>query len=555
MIDDTRVFSKLVATGVILIGVFYASMTTIQLASGQPSQHEWLLGYPLHAISFYIVVPALFILGTRYPNFKLPALIYFHIAIINAQVWFTEVYSPFTVVWSMYCVISLIYFGWKGFIGSAGALVFAASWYVLAFADSHKPNFEVYAILSALVVTITIATAYLFSKIIKISQDRNVSLMVSESREVQRANQLDALLNAIREPVFTVDSFGLITSQNGAVQQLFNLKASFVGQQVDDILKLKTRAGLPTLVSELIAATSQSLVREDLVFSTAASERFVEVQINRIHATDGILSAGVVIQVRDITKQKTLDDEKDEFISVTSHELRTPIATIEGCLGNIEVLRRKRVDDDRLDEAITTARTQIASLARIVNDISTISRAEQGDGETIKDIDVTKLLIDIQTKHKAEAEAKSLVLRLEAADSMPVISTSAAYLTSIVENFVKNGIKYTKEGGVTIKSGLLEDGRVFIDVIDTGIGVPDEDKVHIFEKFYRSEDYKTRETGGTGLGLYEAKILATKIDAYIQVVSEVGRGSVFRLTLPMKAIKYHPSVPVSIGKQAVPAAA
>ena len=78
------------------------------------------------------------------------------------------------------------------------------------------------------------------------------------------------------------------------------------------------------------------------------------------------------------------------------------------------------------------------------------------------------------------------------------------------------------------------------------MGIADADKARIFDKFYRSEDFPPRETGGTGLGLYEAKILATKIDAYIQVVSEVGRGSVFRLTLPMKSIKYRPSIPVAL---------
>ena len=542
MIDETRVYSKLVASGLIGIGLFYAVMTTYQLASGAPSEHSWAFGYPLHAIMFFVVVPILFILGTRYPKFKLPAIIAFHIGGMNAQIWFTEVYSPFTVVWSMYIVITMMYFGWWGFVASASCLVVSCVWYVVAFSASLKPSPDVYIMLSALVVTITIATAYLFSKIIKIGRDKNVSLADSQKRELVRANQLDALLNTMREPVVTVDGTNIISSQNEAVQILFNIKASFVGQQVDDVFKLKTRDGTPKMVSELISATPLASVRDDLILMSGTMERFVEVQVTRIRQAEGIVSGGTVLQVRDITKQKTLDDEKDEFISVTSHELRTPIATIEGCLSNIQILRKKRVDDDRLDEAITTAQTQIISLARIVNDISTISRAEMGDGDSMKDVDLAKLLLDIQTKYKSEADRKSLVLRLEIQENVPMLTTSYTYLTGIIENFVKNALKYTREGGITIKAGLLDDGRVYCDVIDTGIGISDEDKTRIFDKFYRSEDYRTRETGGTGLGLYEAKILATKIDAYIQVVSEPGRGSVFRLTLPMKVIKYSPTI-------------
>lgn len=543
MIDETRVFSKLIAFCIIGMSIFYAVMTTLQLASGSPPVHQWAPAYPIEAISFFILVPALFIAGTKYPKVKLPAFIVFYFGLIITSVWFTEVYSPFTPIWSMFIVSTYLYYGWKGFIGGSAALIVMVLWYVLGFAGDHKPSFELYAVLSALVTTLTIATSYLFAKIISITRDKNIKLRESQHLEQVRANQLDTLLNSIREPVITVDANNIIFQQNNAVQTLFNVKASFVGQHVDEIVRIKGRDGTPKIVSQLIAETPMTLTRDDLILMSGTMERYVEVQITKIRQVNDVVDSGVVVQVRDITKQRTLEDEKDEFISVTSHELRTPIATIEGLLSNVEILRKKKVDDSRLDEAISTARNQIVGLARVVNDISTISRAEKGETDTIKDVDFGKLLLDIQTKLKAEADTKSLVLRLEIPQELPVVVTSYASLRTIIENFVRNGIRFTREGGVTIKAGILEDGRIYCDVIDTGVGIADEDKARIFDKFYRSEDFHTRETGGTGLGLYEAKILATKIDAYIQVVSEVSRGSVFRLTLPMKSIKYRPTIP------------
>jgi len=518
---------------------FYTTMTTYQLMSGSPPVHQWWLAYPIEVISGYFVIPTLMFLATKYPWAKLPAIIYFHVAVAITMVWFTEVYSPFTVVWTMYTLVAFIYFGWKGFIASTLVLLAEILWYVLGFAGDLLPSFTVYGMLSILVFTITTCTSYLFARVIREGQDKNVALRKSERLEQQRAGQLNVLLNSIREPVLTVDAAGIVTSQNAASVSLFNTNESYVGRSIDDVLQLRTRDNQAVKVTDLFVSLQQTMTRDDFVFANSSVLRYVELQLSRIGQTfdAGDESAGVVVLIRDITKQKTLEEEKDEFISVTSHELRTPIAVIEGGISNIETLRSRNVDDSRLDDALSEAHKQIVSLARIVNDISTISRAEKGDGGSAEEINFAQLLIDLQAKYKAEAEAKSLVLRLEVPENLPTIITSRMYLGEIIENFIKNGIKYTQMGGVTVKAGLLEDGRVYCDVIDTGVGISDADKTRVFEKFYRSEDYRTRETGGTGLGLYEAKILATKIDAYIQVASAIDRGSVFRLTLPIKAVK------------------
>ncbi len=551
MYDDTKVMSKLLAFGMAGVAVFYATMLLWQMSNGSLPVHYWPAAVPFAYISQFVIIPILMFLATRYPQAKLPALIWFHFSGIVVQTWFTEVYSPFTVVWCMYILISFIYYDWKGFIASAGALVFQASWYVIAFRDSHQPNFQVYAMLATLVVTITICTAYLFARVIGIGKQKNIDLAIARKHEQERANQLNILLNSIREPVLTASVDGVVTSHNSAASLFFN-SSSIIGKNINDVLPIKSKAGQQITTTDLFALFQQTITRDDLIFTGSPVLRYVELQLTRIVSTSSATDGWILVMIRDITKQKTLEEEKDEFISVTSHELRTPIAIIEGGLGNIEVLRSKKIDDQRIDEAISAARSQILSLSQIVNDISTISRAEKGDGDTESEINITEMLIEIQKKYKDEAENKSLVLRLEVAENIPLAYTSRVYLSEILQNFVKNGIKYTKVGGITLKAGLLDDGRIYFDIIDTGIGISDTDKPRIFEKFYRSEDFRTRETGGTGLGLYEAKMLATRIDAYIQVASAIDRGSVFRLTLPTSAVRLNsrPAAVVGVPQEA-----
>jgi signal transduction histidine kinase len=169
----------------------------------------------------------------------------------------------------------------------------------------------------------------------------------------------------------------------------------------------------------------------------------------------------------------------------------------------------------------------------MVNDLSTLSRAERGVADSAEDIDVRELANELHKKYFDTAKAKKLHLNLDLSAIIDHVFVSRLYLEELLQNLITNAIKYTKKGSVTIiimqKSNLIT-----FAIKDTGIGISKSDQQKVFGKFYRSEDYRTRESSGTGLGLYVAQKLAHKIGTKILLKSRLNFGSTFSITLPAK---------------------
>jgi signal transduction histidine kinase len=167
----------------------------------------------------------------------------------------------------------------------------------------------------------------------------------------------------------------------------------------------------------------------------------------------------------------------------------------------------------------------------MVNDLSTLSRAERGVADTPEEIDVQATLHELHHRYEKEAEARHLHLNLDLGPKLGTINVSRLYFEELLQNFITNAIKYTKEGSVTIGARKSK-GVVRFTVTDTGIGISRSDQNKVFSKFYRSEDYRIRETNGTGLGLYVANKLAHKLHTRIELKSRINHGSAFSFELP-----------------------
>ena len=236
---------------------------------------------------------------------------------------------------------------------------------------------------------------------------------------------------------------------------------------------------------------------------------------------------------RDVTKQKSLEEERDEFISVVSHELRTPITIVEGTLSNLQVMMDMptKPEETVLKTSIGTAHDQVLYLAKMVNDLSTLSRAERGVADAGEDINVEELMHKLHKEYEKAAAARKLHLNLDLGTKLGKIHVSRLYVEELLQNFITNAIKYTNEGNVNITVAAKK-GTVHFAVKDSGIGISRSDQQKIFAKFYRSEDYRIRETNGTGLGLYVSAKLAHKIGTKIDVTSRLNHGSTFSFELP-----------------------
>jgi two-component system, OmpR family, phosphate regulon sensor histidine kinase PhoR len=539
MIDQTRLFPKSLAFALAGFLFVYGLLNlTLLLIGSEIPPHANAFALTFTYVSTFIVNPLLMFLATRYPAAKLYALVWLNLTVGALIVWFSDIVSPYTALWSLLILVSSIYYRWRGFAASSLFLLAVALLYCLIYASELQPNVVVYVAQALMVVTMTVTTSYLFMRIITNALKKNHDLEVAQRSEKLQVNRLNTLLNSIGDAVLTLNRYGRITSQNAAAQAFFDTNQSLIGRDLETMLDLTDQADQKVKIHDLISSVKSTILRDDLSIGEGEDTMHLSIQMSRIKSTfDDVEEYGVVVIIRDITKQKSLEEEKDEFISVTSHELRTPVAIAEGSLSNLLVMHDKEADLDVLRKATKTAYDQVIYLAKIINDLSTLSRAERGVGDGVEDIDVNALLHNLYNRYLPEAEEKSLRLELDVDSNLPHIETSRLYLEEIMQNFITNALKYTKEGSITIKARLLDNGRITCSVVDTGIGINKHDQEHIFEKFYRSEDYRTRETSGTGLGLYVVQKLADKLETKIEVESRIDHGSTFSFVLPLKSVR------------------
>lgn len=226
---------------------------------------------------------------------------------------------------------------------------------------------------------------------------------------------------------------------------------------------------------------------------------------------------------------------KSEFVANMSHELRTPLNAI---IGYTSLLQRGRYG--ALTEAQMRALTRIAenstNLLELINTFLDFSKIAAGKMEVrVGQIDPVRFLSETIAPLEALARAKGLTLSLEAPPETPLVETDPARLRQAVTNLVSNALKFTEQGSVTVALQIEPSAETFtIEVRDTGIGIAEKDLPHIFEEFRQVDGSATRKYGGTGLGLAIARKNILLLDGVIEVESEVGKGSVFRVRLPLR---------------------
>lgn len=348
--------------------------------------------------------------------------------------------------------------------------------------------------------------------------------------------RLTSLINSMADGVLAVDQNMNIVLSNGAALNVLDLNSSLRGKKLGSVLKPQDKNGQPLDIEQLVYTTKTSTTNRDLLLHYDDGSKInLYLSIAPVHLGYGkskSADAGFVILLRDITHEKSLEEERDEFISVVSHELRTPIAITEGNISNAQFVVAKTTDTKMIKEALRQAHEQVLFLADMINDLATLSRAERGKlTMEIEPIDIQALITELQTSYEPRAKAKKLTFTSQVKPGVSELHSSKLYVREILQNFITNAIKYTEHGSITITVEKATTGTRFT-VADTGIGVSKGDQEKLFDKFFRSEDYRTRKTNGTGLGLYITMKLARLLHAEIDVQSELDKGSTFTITIP-----------------------
>lgn len=346
--------------------------------------------------------------------------------------------------------------------------------------------------------------------------------------------RLESLINSMADGVIAVDEKANIVLYNGAALNVLDVNAIQKGDPVSSVLKLTNESNDPLDTTRIILeAKTQTTSRDYKIKYSDESLVSIYLSISPVHLGYGKTGdKGYVLIIRDITREKSLEEERDEFISVISHELRTPVAVTEGAVGNAQYIAEKTGDIEKIKESLDTAHKQAKYLEDMINDLSTLSRAERGVLEkNLEDINVHEFVEMLQENYSPQAEAKGLQLHVDIDPSLELLHSCKLYVQEIMQNFVTNAIKYTEEGSVTIHAKPADNG-VELAVTDTGIGISKGDQGRVFDKFFRSEDYRTRQQNGTGLGLHVTRKLSQLAEAKISLESELGKGSTFTIFFP-----------------------
>ena len=444
------------------------------------------------------------------------------------------VVSPFLVMW----IIVAIFAGFFGAIisGIMGLLVI-----LQIIATSVQQGINIQFIIGYLFFGFL---PLIFSLVLWVRRQRtddNTSNLENRLSAVE--NKSDVVINAIDDGVLAISKDGNIELINPSAQQIIGWdQGDALGLNWKSVLKLVTSDGKD--VEDLENPIAQSLSKNqpthnDKLFLLTSSEKRILVSI--VSSPVGTDGEGIIVVFRDITKEKAEEREQAEFISTASHEMRTPVASIEGYLGLALNPATAHIDEKARD-FITKAHESAQHLGRLFQDLLDISKVEDGRMKNNpKIINVNEFLKDIFDGLATKADEKQLnyIFMPDIIDEgkekslQPIFyaNIDPDHFREVVSNLIENAIKYTPSGEVVVNV-TGDDKQISVSVKDSGIGIPAEDIPHLFQKFYRVDNSDTREIGGTGLGLYLSRRLAEAMSGNLRVESKYKEGSTFYLEIP-----------------------
>jgi len=269
-----------------------------------------------------------------------------------------------------------------------------------------------------------------------------------------------------------------------------------------------------------------------------SNEKILKLYANPIKQNGANDIEGIIITIQDVTELRKLERIRTEFIANVSHELKTPLTSIKGFAETL-----KSFDfDDRQDAIrfLNIIEDEAERLYRLINDILSLSELEQRKTKALRDkIDIEKAVEEVLSVLKSQSDKKNIRLSVKIREGLDSLSGDGDKFKQMLINLIDNAVKYTPENGkVSIEaykqSHDADLDKLIIKVKDNGIGIPKQHIPRLFERFYRVDKARYRSIGGTGLGLAIVKHIVILFNGEIEVTSEVGKGTEFRIILPLK---------------------
>ncbi|MEM9186474.1 MAG: ATP-binding protein [Planctomycetota bacterium] len=354
-----------------------------------------------------------------------------------------------------------------------------------------------------------------------------LEVSIKEALNRRRGTQTLEVLQALREGIAVTDAKGRVEFANVAVAALLDLDC--VSGNAESSL-LEQLAGVSNGAEPILAAAGSSPVVAEVEAPGDGEARTLRVERQPVDGAGG----RAIWSIRDITQQKLAEASRDQFIDAATHELRTPLANIKAYA---ETLAGCDVEDpEQQKEFFNTINSEATRLARFVDDLLDISSMEVGS-LTIRrqNVDIQRLFREAVEKVRPVIEKKSQAFEVLLPPKLGEMHLDKDKVSVLLVNLLGNASKYTPEGGAVRFKAEATESAISVTIADTGVGISQEELPQVFDKFFRSEDPRVRGESGTGLGLSLAREIARLHGGDITVVSDVGEGSAFTVTLPRSA--------------------
>lgn len=357
----------------------------------------------------------------------------------------------------------------------------------------------------------------------------NARLFANVSKEQQ---QTQAIIQYMADGLLLIDGQGVIVTCNPALAMMLSMHpGQIVGQNIHD-------PNLPPRLAEITATTTHrartGVLSKEVTIETPRP-RTLQIFSTTV-VDDSGASVGEVRVVHDITRERELEQLKDDFMSTISHELRTPLFSIQGFVQLMQ-------EDDNLEPAtrkefLTIIQTQAVQLGEMVNNLLDLSKFDEGKLELEREpVALLDVIHQTMLKLQGFAHQQKVKLTPKLPGLLPTVTGDAQRLEQVLTNLIGNAIKFSKADGEVLVTAQTNSNEVRVEVKDNGIGIPAEALDRVFSRFYQVEDKSERSARGSGLGLHIAQKIVKAHGGRIWAESSAGQGSTFCFTLPLASVE------------------
>ncbi len=364
---------------------------------------------------------------------------------------------------------------------------------------------------------------YEISKLIETFSSMTTQIRNNLNEISSEKSKLETILLHLTDGVLAFNLNGEIMHANLAAKKIFKLKGNESFTQI--FSKYKIDINMEKIIYLDDWTSSEQMVSVDDTFVNMFFAPFRDEKER---------ASGVIVVIQDTTKQAKLDDMRKEFVANVSHELKTPLTSIKTYT---ETILDQDLDEESENKFLNVILNEANRMTRLVSDLLQLTKFDYKKVAWNKiEFDLPELVKQICEKHKIQADTKNQILDCFITSNVPAVNADRDGIEQVVTNILTNSIKYTPEGGnIKVYVGSVHDDA-YIKIIDNGIGIPKEDLPRVFERFYRVDKARSREMGGTGLGLPIAKEIIEANGGSIDMKSEIGKGTEVVIKVPLKTV-------------------